>query len=146
MPSPQVAEFSSPRDLCFAATPDASHVAFCDRGALHIWDAETGARCQVFPLPDQHPAAPLPNASGSGGGGPSGRGSSGGDLWHTGAVQALQWSPGGRRLLFLVRRSGGGMREWAASRVLCSKGCVPMWILDVGRARQGQLQASEHAS
>ncbi|KAL4433073.1 hypothetical protein ABPG77_006500 [Micractinium sp. CCAP 211/92] len=108
----QVADFASPRDLSFAATPDASHVAICDRGALHIWRAETGARFQVFPLPAQQHLAPMPSAS-SGGDGGSGRRE---DFWHTGAVQALQWSPDGRRLLFLVRRSGGGMPMVALSK------------------------------
>lgn len=119
----QVADFASPRDLSFAATPDASHVAICDRGALHIWRAETGARFQVFPLPAQQHLAPMPSAS-SGGDGGSGRRE---DCWHTGAVQALQWSPDGRRLLFLVRRSGGGMREWAVFCELRSWVDVRSW-------------------
>ncbi len=119
----QVANFASPRDLSFAATPDASHVAICDRGALHIWKTETGARFQVFPLPAQQHLVPRPSAS-SGGDGGSGRRE---DFWHTGAVQALQWSPDGRRLLFLVRRSGGGMRKWTVFSELCFWVVVQSW-------------------
>lgn len=122
----QVADFSSPRDLCFAANQDASLVALCDRGALHIWKAGSRSRFQLFPLPASHLLAQAPDGGSSGGG----------DPWHSGAVQAMQWSPDGRRLLLLVRRSGGGMREWAG---VCGwRSCRQVWVC---AACRGQHQA-----
>jgi hypothetical protein len=96
--SEQVSTFGSARDLSCAASPDASVVAWCDRGQLSICWRSTGAVHKV-PLRGGSPSrggARVMIASVGGAGGPT--------------VLAMQWSPDGRRLLCLVR-TGGGARE-----------------------------------
>jgi hypothetical protein len=104
--SEQVSTFGSARDLSCAASPDASVVAWCDRGQLSICWRSTGAVHKV-PLQGGAPSrggARVMTASIGGAGGPT--------------VLAMQWSPDGRRLLCLVR-TGDGARECLRCRRRC---------------------------
>lgn len=139
LPLAQVAPFSSARELSFAASSDASLVAWVDAGRLWLKWQDSGAVHPIWPRPaNEHPllqqqrlaAQQAAIASGALGGSSGGSGN-GPPLevapWiDRGSVLAMQWSPDGRRLLFLLH--AGPSRKLAAagefaSSILCLVWC-----------------------
>lgn len=112
--SREVAPFSSARELSFAANDDASLVAWVDCGRLWVKWQHTGAMHPIWPRPaEEHAllqeqrvvaqqAAIDSSVRGSGGGGSGGPPIESAPWIDRGAVLAMQWSPNGRRLLFLL--------------------------------------------
>ncbi|PRW44266.1 F-box SNE-like [Chlorella sorokiniana] len=112
--SREVAPFSSARELSFAANGDASLIAWVDCGRLWVKWQHTGAVHPIWPRPaeehamlqQQRAAAQEVVSGGSarsgGGGGSNGPPIESAPWVDRGAVLAMQWSPDGRRLLFLL--------------------------------------------
>ncbi|PSC70856.1 F-box WD repeat-containing 7-like [Micractinium conductrix] len=133
--SEEVAPFTSARDFSFAASRDASWVAHCDGGQLCVFHRASGATLAIFPVPQ-------PDAEELGRAAKERRGGAAGDApWATGTVQALQWSPDGRRLLFLVCRTGGN-----APMVALAKRPHYRWVVwdapKEGQLSEGKLPCS----
>lgn len=107
-----MAPFASARELSFAANDDASLIAWVDSGRLWIKWQHSGAMHPIWPRPPEEQAAlqqrreAALEAASQGGGGRRGGGASAAleaAPWlNRGSVLALQWSPDGRRLLFLL--------------------------------------------
>lgn len=133
-PHAQVAPFSSARELSFAANDDASLVAWVDCGRLWVKWQHTGAMHPIWPRPaEEHAllqeqrvvaqqAAIDSSVRGSGGGGSGGPPIESAPWIDRGAVLAMQWSPNGRRLLFLLH--AGPSRERFARGLAMNVGAV----------------------